>query len=127
MNNEPFFTNDQEGLLRIVGIVAGWTITCLGLLWRFLTKPIVDRLDTLEKHRAALEEEDLPRIDILERDALLMKSDLRGLDESFGEHKVELKELRDEQKGMVTMISTINTNVEILLDRAKQRRAGEKQ
>lgn len=110
---QPFFSNDLEGLLRVFLMVAGSVATTVAILWKMATGPIFTKLAASEEARKT----NIPRIDILERDMLLVKADIRGLDESFGELKNELESVKFDQKQILSKLSDLKTDVGILLDR----------
>lgn len=64
---EPFFSNDLEGLIRVLGFL----VSLAGLIL-----VVVDRIASKRKAVEA-------RLDILERDTFVMQNDIEGLRESF--------------------------------------------
>jgi septal ring factor EnvC (AmiA/AmiB activator) len=101
----PFFSNDWAGIAKVAGLVG---VIC-GFIWRSMNAPfkaaLADHKADTERRFADLNKEvettksrrDVvdARLNTLERDALVMNTNLRGLDESFGEVSQKLERVID--------------------------------
>lgn len=89
---DPFFTNDPGGWAKVAGLLGA---ILLGI-WRFMNAPFNARIDALSKEVETTKQRREvvdSRLNILERDVLVMNTNLRGLDESFGDISNKLERL----------------------------------
>lgn len=101
---------DLREFLEIVGILAGWTVAVVVVLYKLVTAPLFMRLKNVE--------ETCGKVTTLDRDMIIVHADIRGLTESFAELQDELREIRTDQKQTLHELGEVKQNLAVLLDRS---------
>lgn len=122
--NGPFFSSDWGIGLAILSFLG----TLVGVIWGVITRPITNRIKSLEDV-IGIKEPGKSRIDILERDDLVMRTDIDGLHSSFDKQQEAIDTLKEcvtsLDKNQAILTSEINGKLNLILERGRQRREGD--
>lgn len=122
--NEPFIPEVIEGLVRFVVFLLLFAGSVLTFVWRVLTRPLTERIKLLEDALSGKEAK--PRLDLLERDTLIMRHNIEGLLASYEKQQEILDEMKHTtqrlDQNIAVLTERIEGKLELLIDRASQRR-----
>lgn len=123
-SGESFIPEALEGLIRFVIFLILFAGSVLALVWRILTRPITEDIRLIKETLGGKEAK--PRLDILERDMLIMQNDVKGLTGAYEKHEEVLDQMKlttqriDQTLAVLT--ERIDGKLELLIERASNRR-----